>query len=404
MASRFRLAIGDELGTPNDGTSTPYYGVSATMNEEEPPFLEVRALYYKDGQVQDSTYPATNTDIYAVSVQITTCEAKPTPEPTNGVWPAGCANTASGGKCTAVCNAPEYEGTVETNCTNGYWGIVTGECTLADGGSDPHLSGFFGQKYEFCGADLPECKGHAFSIISEAKLQVNAEVDRLAGADEWPSAGTWITGLGLKASDIMSIELRMRKDVPYTIVPYLEKTRALRPEGAAPGAAGLRVLLAAVIVNGQDVLGNEDEEVECKIGSGETLEFGNGHTVHFPSNTHPNDPTDGPVMVINTPDSVWTWYLESEDTWHLDFKVGLKDTTAIKAMHGLLGQSLHWGPNGKAVVEGHDLAYVVEGGLMGTDFKYSLFGKRAAPARRALNAPEAGILLAGTPAAVAASD
>ncbi|KAI8467100.1 MAG: hypothetical protein J3K34DRAFT_45379 [Monoraphidium minutum] len=251
---------------------------------------------------------------------------------------------------------------------------------------------FSGQEYEFCGADLPECKGNAFAVVTSEKLQVNAEVDRLAGADAWPAAGTWITGLGMRAGAAMSVVLRMRKDAEYTVVPDGAKTRALPPKGAA----GLRALVASAAVNDKNVLG--------MIGSGDTLQVGGGHAVHFPSTTHSGDATDGPVMVIETPDSTWTWYLESEDTWHLDFKLSLKADNTISAMHGLLGQSLHWTPTTEAAVEGgDDLAYIVADGLLGTDFKYSLFDKRAAPTHRALliSAPGAPPLAAGTPAALA---
>ncbi|KAI8466190.1 MAG: hypothetical protein J3K34DRAFT_68120 [Monoraphidium minutum] len=194
----------------------------------------------------------------------------------------------------------------------------------------------------------------------------------------------------------MAVELRSVKDVEHTVVPDGAKTRALRPAGAAAGAPGLRALLASAAVNGEDVLG--------RIGSGETLEVARGHAVHFPAATHQADPTDGPVMVIETPDTTWTWYLESEDTWHLDFKVALKPGNTIKAMHGLLGQSLHWTPTTEAAVEGgDDLAYIVADGLLGADFKYSLFGKPVPAARRTfLELPLIkGGLVAGTPAGLA---
>ncbi|KAI8466157.1 MAG: hypothetical protein J3K34DRAFT_524762 [Monoraphidium minutum] len=258
----------------------------------------------------------------------------------------------------------------------------------------PGPARFNGAAYEFCGADLPQCKGNAFSIVSEEKLQVNAEVDRLAGGDDWPAAGTWITGLGLRAGSAMTVALRMVKDAAYTVVPDGAKTRALPPKGAAD----LRALVASAEINGRNMLG--------MIGSGDTIAIDAKHAVHFPAATHKDDATDGPVMVIETPDSTWTWYLESEDTWHLDFKLGLKAGSSIKAMHGLLGQSLHWKPATKAVVEGgDDLAYIVSDGLLGTNFKYSLFGKRATPTSRALlRLPTSAALEAGTPAALAASD
>ncbi|KAI8473181.1 MAG: hypothetical protein J3K34DRAFT_391954 [Monoraphidium minutum] len=260
----------------------------------------------------------------------------------------------------------------------------------ANGGEDPHM--------KFCAAGKAECRGLAFSIVSEKSLQVNAEVDRLAGPDAWPAAGTWVTGLGLRYRTSLAVELRMRKDVDHTIVPDGDKTRALPPKGASAGAAGLRALLAAATVNGQNVL--------AKVGSGETLDVAAGTLVHFPDSTHPADPTDGPVMVIVTPTTTWTWYIESEDTWHLDFKVEVNAPSAIKQMHGLLGQSLHWAASAPAAVEGgDDMLYVVADGLLGTDTKFGLFGKPApaSGSRRALTAAApaaAGPLAAGSAAAL----
>ncbi|KAI8474668.1 MAG: hypothetical protein J3K34DRAFT_491743 [Monoraphidium minutum] len=311
-------------------------------------------------------------------------------------------------------------------CEGGYdLDDESGTCTKRDtgsGNSDPHLQGFHGQAYEFCGAGKPECKGLAFSLVSEARMQFNAEVDRLAGADAWPAAGTWMTGLGLRSGGGMAVELRLRKDVNYALTPDGNKTRAMRPEGAAAGAAGLRALLASAAVNGEDVLG--------RVGSGDTLTCGADGAVSFPATTHAADPTDGPVMVIITPDTAWTWYIESEDTCedasyvrpcppctpprHLDFRLELRPGNAITRMHGLLGtlqltqrpahpsplrQSLYWAPGAPAAVEGgDDLLYAVAGGLLGTDTRFGLFGKTApAPgARRTLMA-------AATPAAAAAA-
>ncbi|KAI8466160.1 MAG: hypothetical protein J3K34DRAFT_434683 [Monoraphidium minutum] len=230
------------------------------------------------------------------------------------------------------------------------------------------------------------------------------------------------------------------------------KTRALPPKGAA----GLRALVASVEINGRNMLG--------MIGSGDTMEIDAKHAVHFPEATHKDDATDGGGKGTRRTGV----YLESEDTWHLDFKLSLKAGNGIKAMHGLLGcggaqkglgaaagvwggmgglayscahgiegapvlraasaakqpptagrphaprpapvrasrQSLHWKPTTKAVVEGgDDLAYIVADGLLGTEFKYSLFGKPTSSNRRALMAlPASAIVQAGTPAAVVSSD
>ncbi|KAI8476991.1 MAG: hypothetical protein J3K34DRAFT_502887 [Monoraphidium minutum] len=332
--------------------------------------------------------------IWALATELIPCTAVPTVPVADGAWPATCAGTSDGGDCVADCDAT-FTGTPTLTCTGGFWDTTASGACTAGGGSDPHLIGFNGAAYEFCGSELPQCKGNAFSIVSAEKLQVNAEVDRLAGADAWPAAGTWVTGLGLRAGAAMTVALRMVKDADFTVVPDGDKTRALPPKGAA----GLRALVASAEINGRNMLG--------MIGSGDTMEIDAKHAVHFPAATHKGDATDGPVMVIETPDSTWTWYLESEDTWHLDFKVALKAGNTINAMHDLLGQSLHWTPTTKAAVEGgDDLAYIVADGLLGTDFKYSLFGKRATtPTRRALlRLPGTSLPAAGTPAALAASD
>ncbi|KAI8462222.1 MAG: hypothetical protein J3K34DRAFT_463038 [Monoraphidium minutum] len=115
-------------------------------------------------------------------------------------------------------------------------------------------------------------------------------------------------------------------------------------------------------------------------------------------------------MVIATPAMQITVYLETEDITHMDFAVSLVKRR-ITAMHGMLGQSLHWAPGAPAAVEGDDdMLYAVAGGdLLGADFKYNLFGKADAVAaknariNRALLLPSmaAGdFLMAGSPAAV----
>ncbi|KAI8470577.1 MAG: hypothetical protein J3K34DRAFT_521244 [Monoraphidium minutum] len=231
------------------------------------------------------------------------------------------------------------------------------------------------------------------TYVSEPGTDMQSPLDRVAGPDAWPAAGTWVTALGLRsaAGAGMAVELRMRKDTEHALVQDGAKTRALRPAGAPAGAAGLRSLLAAASVNGADVLG--------RVGSGETLDLGAAGSVHFPATAHAADAADGPVMVITTPATVWTWFLESEDTWHLDFKVQLRPGSTITRMHGLLGQSLHWAAGAPAAVEGgDDMLYAVKDGLLGTDTRFRLFGKEdraAADGRRALKAAAAAPAAAG---------
>lgn len=45
-------------------------------------------------------------------------------------------------------------------------------------------------------------------------------------------------------------------------------------------------------------------------------------------------------------------------------------------------QSVHWAAGQKATLEGTQLDYAVKGGLVGTDFKYSLYGKAPKPASK----------------------
>ncbi|KAI8475357.1 MAG: hypothetical protein J3K34DRAFT_464867 [Monoraphidium minutum] len=97
-------------------------------------------------------------------------------------------------------------------------------------------------------------------------------------------------------------------------------------------------------------------------------------------------------------------YIESEDTWHLDFKVSLKAGARLGRAHGLLGQSLYWSPGAPAAVEGgDDLQYALADGLMGTAFKFNAFtgARRPAATTRALLASTGASRAAGTPAAVA---
>ncbi|KAI8472252.1 MAG: hypothetical protein J3K34DRAFT_457897 [Monoraphidium minutum] len=240
-------------------------------------------------------------------------------------------------------------------------------------------------------------------MLSERRNLINAKVNRHAGADAWPAAGTWMVGFGQRFGTSFSMELALRTDTPFEVAtPAAGAPRALHPAGAG---GALRDLLATACVNGESVL--------RLVGSGETLSFAGGCKVFFPIATHANDATDGALAVVTTPDLEVTYYAESEDTWHLDLRVGLTVANKVQRMHGLLGQTLHWDEATPAAVEGgDDLRYAVQGGdLLSADFAYSQFGKAASPAaklRRALSsgaAPAAAArgLAAGTPGGLRAA-
>ncbi|KAI8474189.1 MAG: hypothetical protein J3K34DRAFT_518333 [Monoraphidium minutum] len=229
--------------------------------------------------------------------------------------------------------------------------------------ADPHVRGFNGAEYAFCdpAAGGAVCHGHVMAVLSESTHLLNARITRLAGPDSWPWAGTWMTAFGFRWSDKLSVELGMATDVQYA-VKTAGKPGATRAEVPSDWAG----VIAAARVNGQDVA--------AKIGSGDTMAFGSGAaaaSVHFPKGRHPDDPTDGPVMVITTPAMQVTFYLETEDVTHLDFAVALrasKSSDAVTEMHGLLGCA--------DLVGGDDMLYAVDGGdILGAGFKYSLFGK-----------------------------
>ncbi|KAI8463327.1 MAG: hypothetical protein J3K34DRAFT_475335, partial [Monoraphidium minutum] len=141
---------------------------------------------------------------------------------------------------------------------------------------------------------------------------------------------------------------------------------------ALPVAGGFRALLAFARVNGKDVLAD-------LVESGRTLELGGATkgegraTVHFPAAKHAHDAASGPVAI--------TMLLEAGDIYHLNFQIAIT-SDEIRPLHGLLGQSLDWAGSKEAAVEGGDLDYAVEGGLLGTAFKNSVWGRPAAAAGR----------------------
>ncbi|KAI8465925.1 MAG: hypothetical protein J3K34DRAFT_524984 [Monoraphidium minutum] len=267
------------------------------------------------------------------------------------------------------------------------WALVS---VVSENTGDPHLQAFSGQKYGFCEANGNECQGHAFNLITEARHQLNTEVNRMAGPDAWPAAGTWMTGFGMRVGGF-SFEARLRTDVEHEIVADPKRgeglTRALPPAG---GKGRFRALLSKVAVGGADAM--------ARVESGDTLEADGGVTVHFPDTRHRADPTDGPLAVITTPDMMIMFYIESEDTWHLDFSITLRPGHKIKRMHGLLGQTLHWDADQAADIEGGEMAYALSDGLLGTAFKYNLFGTtpRWTAPRHQLASAAAGGVAAGS--------
>lgn len=172
----------------------------------------------------------------------------------------------------------------------------------------------------------------------------------------------------------VSLLLRMKTSSEYKLIEDKSKgkTRALHPDGPK---GRLAALFEAFEVNGRPSLD--------ALESGRILEFPeSGVTIHLPATRHANDPTDGPVAIISTPDMDLQLYLESEDIWHLDFKVALKNKGADYKWHGILGQSVYWAHGAAAEVEGGDLDYVLPDGLLGTEFRYSRFGRDEAPAAK----------------------
>ncbi|KAI8465957.1 MAG: hypothetical protein J3K34DRAFT_486218 [Monoraphidium minutum] len=272
----------------------------------------------------------------------------------------------------ANCQACQNPNTCE-ECSNG--AVENGACPV-DGGQDPHLRGFNGADYEFCAQGATKCHGRVFNLVTERNNLINVEVDRLAGAASWPAAGIWLTGLGVRHGSGLAFELRMREDAPFELTAAdgahggLGGTRALDPAGPA---GGIGAPLAAAPANGRDVL--------ALVGSGKTERYG-ACSVHYPASRHAGvPPRRRPVAVITTPEMRVTWFLESEDTWHLDFTLELRRAPNAIALHGLLGQSLRWARGAPAALEGGDemLYAVPEGGLLGYEsYEFNLYGGAAA--------------------------
>ncbi|KAI8467542.1 MAG: hypothetical protein J3K34DRAFT_480962, partial [Monoraphidium minutum] len=222
-----------------------------------------------------------------------------------------------------------------TVCKTGYR-LINNKCFVdttptAAAAGDPHLVGFGGQSYSFCEhADGAHCLGRTFSMLSAPAYALNTHITRMAGPDAWPFAGAWMTGIGFRFGNILSVTLEMATDVEYKVVPDgrgEDTTRAILPKDWSKVFASMRV-------NGRNVLG--------LIGTGDTLLHGvaGEASVHFPDRRHKGDETDGTVAVITTPGMRIKLFLESEDVTHLDFEITLF-SSAINAAntHGLLGQS-----------------------------------------------------------------
>ncbi|KAI8467584.1 MAG: hypothetical protein J3K34DRAFT_481068, partial [Monoraphidium minutum] len=289
--------------------------------------------------------------------------------------------------CGDNCDACSSSSTC-TTCADGYE-LSGGACQLppdpseGNAAGDPHLMGFNGQSYSFCeDGDGKHCLGRTFSMLSAPAYALNTHINSMAGPDAWPHAGAWMTGLGFRFGNILSVTLEMATDVEYKVVPDgrgKDTTRAVVPEDWEGVFASMRV-------NGNDVL-----EL---IGTGETLLLGvaGEASVHFPVSRHKGDDIDGTVAVIMTPALRIKLFLESEDVTHLDFEITLFSSAITAAnTHGLLGQSLAWAPGAPAAIEGHELDYVVQGGLLATRFRHNRFedavatpGAAAAAARRML--------------------
>ncbi|KAI8467540.1 MAG: hypothetical protein J3K34DRAFT_523627 [Monoraphidium minutum] len=293
-----------------------------------------------------------------------------------------CDNCANNCKvCTDSTNAGCSE------CIAGYEQVAGGMT------GDPHLKGFGGQSYAFCEIlDGVHCLGRTFSMLSAPAYALNAHIARMAGPDKWPFAGAWMTGLGFRYGDILSVDLTMATDVVYKVVPDgrgVGTTRAVLPEDWSD-------VFESMHINGKD-------EMENLIGTGETLLFGMAGevSVSFPFKRHDGDETDGTVAIIMTPGMRIKLFLESEDVTHLDFDISLF-SSAINAAntHGLLGQSLAWGPGVPAAIEGHELEYVVQGGLLGTDFKFSRFEDNVGAADASAGAETAARRMLGKQPAV----
>jgi hypothetical protein len=289
----------------------------------------------------------------------------PTPPPTTVCQP--CPNPGT-------CGGPLFE--VKTISVNLYlndavkWELtsqprsdVVVQITYVDIAlvvSDPHLIGMDPNhtKYDF-GMDKG-VQGYSFNMLTEEAHQFNVYLDHHTGDQAFPDAATWVVGAGLMYADQFSLTLRLDTTKHYELRQGVQGANSTR---AVPPAGGFHDLISELVIN--------DADTRDLLESGNQVKMGDV-SVYFPSNKHKYDPTDGPVAVVTTPDIRFEVYLESEDTWHLDFSVTLLSGN-IERLHGALGQTLHWTAENAGVVEGGDMAYALNDGLLGKDFKYNLF-------------------------------
>ncbi|KAI8473687.1 MAG: hypothetical protein J3K34DRAFT_410240 [Monoraphidium minutum] len=252
----------------------------------------------------------------------------------------------------------------------------------ASGAGDPRFVMFTGQPFEICMADKGRqvCQGKVFNILTEEHHQVNVEMNKFQGPDSFPYMATWMTGFGFNYRDRhygleSTVELTMRTDVEYKVIKDDKGNfRTAHPGG---DGGGFRALLSTFKVNGQSVL--------WRVETGKTQIMVGNMSVYFADHKHPHDPTDGPIVVIVTPDLRLTFYMESDDIWHLDFNLQIRSNHQLNKVHGILGQSMppQWTKTNIMMLEGKmEKKYIVENGLLGSEFKYNLYQAHRTITRR----------------------
>ncbi|KAI8477254.1 MAG: hypothetical protein J3K34DRAFT_107639 [Monoraphidium minutum] len=207
------------------------------------------------------TVPTSGATNVAFSVGNVTCNALPDIPIASGALTTGPMDTASagGGGQSSMQQSSEVskvEPTDYVECQLSWTYSVDSppngdvslrlQCVVRSTGivvDDPHLRGFFGQQYEFCGPQLAtECQGRAFNLLSHSNTLLNAQVSRHSGPDAWPYAGTWMTGLGFRYGSTLSFELGINTDVQYAVEGALGGGGGTMH--ALPVKGGFRALLA----------------------------------------------------------------------------------------------------------------------------------------------------------------
>ncbi|KAI8464994.1 MAG: hypothetical protein J3K34DRAFT_438474 [Monoraphidium minutum] len=221
--------------------------------------------------------------------------------------------------------------------------------------------------------------------MSERRFQVNALFGGV-GPRQGDLSTIWMVGFGVRYQDPESkaqitFEIRVNPEA----APHL----SLVEDKAAEKAGAVRTVVSPdfkghlfkVSINGQPR--------DWMAGSGEDVAgLPEGLSLYFPPATavNPGDGDDGarPIAIFKSPLIHLTMSRESEDSLHLD--LGVRLTSNIPAMHGVLGQTLAWrkaGP-GDLVKDGVYVApaapfAVTDGGLLGTAFEQTLFGAALHP-------------------------